>query len=254
MKRINTMIKRSTASPIPKTAIEQATTALQDLPEKPKEQWSLREAVNLMRDSINDALNKGYTYDEVAAMLTGQGVQINVQSLKYYLTRGKKEEKEGLLPTKTRKTRRPRAAKVADSAMSIVESESSTDTPLSLLQGADATETDAPAKPRRGRAAKSTTTAKTRTPRTPRSRSKAALTLTSSAPVESNINSASPADDQTDSGASGPGVEETNQTQRRSTTRSKTAAKSKPRTSTRAKTHSNHPRKTRQRKGTSPTE
>lgn len=100
------------AAQIQKTAIEQAATALQELPEKPKEQLSLREAVDLMRDSISAALDKGYNYEEVAKMLTAQGVEIRPSSLKYYLTRVKRAEaaKAGG-KTRKRTVRRPRTSK-----------------------------------------------------------------------------------------------------------------------------------------------
>lgn len=105
---------------VPKTAIEQATSTLQELPEKPKEELSLKEAIQSMRDSISAALSKGYSLDEVAEMLTDQGVSITSPSLKYYLTRGIKAEASVTGRGKTRRGGRPKKA-AAESAPASVE-------------------------------------------------------------------------------------------------------------------------------------
>lgn len=85
--------KRSPVSTtVPKDTLEQATSALQELPQKPKDIWSLREAIELLQDSITAALDKGYSHDEVAAMLTDRGVEINASSLKYYLSAAKRRK------------------------------------------------------------------------------------------------------------------------------------------------------------------
>lgn len=84
--------RTSLSTLVPKTAIEKATFTLQDLPEKPKEELSLKEAVQNMREVISSTLSKGYSLEEVAEMLTQQGVEITPPSLKYYLTRGIKAD------------------------------------------------------------------------------------------------------------------------------------------------------------------
>ncbi|NJO41141.1 MAG: hypothetical protein HC769_02850 [Cyanobacteria bacterium CRU_2_1] len=84
--------KRSSASAtVLKTAIEQASSTLRDLPEKPKDTWSLREAISLLHDSITTALDRGYNYDEVVGILADQGVEITAASLKRYLAAAKRE-------------------------------------------------------------------------------------------------------------------------------------------------------------------
>jgi hypothetical protein len=77
---------------ISKTAIENATATLQDLPEKPKENWSLREAVSLLQETISTALSKGYSYEEISKMLTSQGIEISASSLKSYLSAAKRQK------------------------------------------------------------------------------------------------------------------------------------------------------------------
>lgn len=250
---MNSASKRSTTSPIiPKSAIEQATTALQDLPEKPKEQWSLREAVNLMRDSINDALSKGYSYEEVAEMLTSQGVHINVQSLKYYLVRGKKEEREAL-PAKTKTSRRTKASKAEDSfglMESATESEDESDSEAQPSTETTLALSDFPKSTRR-RSTTRTESTKTRTPRTS-TRSKSIPTSTASDSITSADDFA--AADSLENGASAPESEAAPKpTRRPRTTTRQTAAKSKSRTSTRAKSSPTTP-KTRRKKGESSTD
>ncbi|HEY9639346.1 MAG TPA: hypothetical protein V6C57_02620 [Coleofasciculaceae cyanobacterium] len=80
------------ATAVSKSAIEQAGVLLTELPQKPKVSWSLREAVGLLQASIVIALNRGYTYEEVAALLGEQGINIAAPSLKRYLAAVKQEK------------------------------------------------------------------------------------------------------------------------------------------------------------------
>ncbi len=91
---------------VQQTAIQQATSLLEQLPEKPKEIWTLKEAIDLLQDSIIIALKRGYNYEEVAAMLADQGIEISVSSLKRYLASTKKEKAvaEALKPRRPRRT------------------------------------------------------------------------------------------------------------------------------------------------------
>ncbi|MCU0565381.1 MAG: hypothetical protein MUF49_02145 [Oculatellaceae cyanobacterium Prado106] len=99
---------------VPKLAIDQATSTLQDLPERPKESWSLREAVTILKDSITTALNRGYTYDEISSILASKGVGITASSLKRYLAAAKRQQGEG--GVKQTRTRRPRTLKASAAA------------------------------------------------------------------------------------------------------------------------------------------
>ena len=85
-----------TATLVSKAAISQASSTLMDLPDKPKEIWSLREAINALQDQIILALDRGYDYSEISTMLTQQGVEISSSTLKYYLSavrRGKNSKR-----------------------------------------------------------------------------------------------------------------------------------------------------------------
>ncbi|MCY7323663.1 MAG: hypothetical protein LH660_18120, partial [Phormidesmis sp. CAN_BIN36] len=75
-----------TSTLVPKDAISSASSILEDLPEKPKEIWSLREAIDLLKEPISAALDRGYSYAEVSKMLTEKGVEISPSTLKYYLS------------------------------------------------------------------------------------------------------------------------------------------------------------------------
>ena len=92
--------KRSTAAAnISQPAIHQVTSALESLPEKPKESWSLREAINQLQEPITIALARGYSYEEVTQLLADNGIAISVFSLKRYLSLSK-SQKEGAVPSK----------------------------------------------------------------------------------------------------------------------------------------------------------
>lgn len=109
--------KRSKASAVKQASIKDTNAFLESLPEKPKEDLSLREAVELMRDSVRGALAKGYTYQELAAMLTDQGIRISAFTLKNYVPSGRRrslKEQPAAKPVQ-RRTRKTAAAEVAPS-------------------------------------------------------------------------------------------------------------------------------------------
>ncbi len=93
-----------TSTLVSKGAISSASSILEGLPEKPKEIWSLREAIDLLKEPISAALDRGYSYAEVSKMLTEKGVEISPSTLKYYLSSARKE-KDGSKP-KTRRRRK----------------------------------------------------------------------------------------------------------------------------------------------------
>lgn len=99
--------------------LDQAVTTLKDLPEKPKEQLLLREAMEQLLDDVQAAFSKGYTHEEVAAILSQQGVEMTAPSLKYYVSRLNKQKNAttGAKPKRTRSagtTSRRKAAFAAD--------------------------------------------------------------------------------------------------------------------------------------------
>jgi hypothetical protein len=107
-----------TSTLVSKNAISQASTTLQDLPEKPKEIWSLREAINALKDQITLALDRGYSYPEISKMLSTQGVEISASTLKYYLSSVRREDGT---KTKRRRTSGKLTEKTLSKATAAVE-------------------------------------------------------------------------------------------------------------------------------------
>ena len=98
-KRLKTVI-------VKKESIDHAGAFLQQLPEKPKENLSLREAINQLRDQLKAALIKGYSYEDLAKMLTGKGIDISPSTLKNYVPSGKRQAAKELAMATAPKTRR----------------------------------------------------------------------------------------------------------------------------------------------------
>lgn len=152
---------------VEKSIIDYASNALQDLPTRAKEQLSLREAVEILHEPIIDALNKGYSYEDIAATLAGKGITIAPSSLKHYLSRSNRQRKAKSTEAPGRR-RRTTAPKIEDED-EVEEIEppmrSSKVTAISKRRGlADSEPEAAPEQPaRRGR--KKTTVTQTRSGR-----------------------------------------------------------------------------------------
>lgn len=97
--------RRRSSTLIPQIVIDQAQTDLQQLPEKPKEKLSLKEAIASLQDTITLALSRGYRYEEVAEILGQQGVNISPTSLKSYLSAAQKSSAPKSTGTRTRQPR-----------------------------------------------------------------------------------------------------------------------------------------------------
>lgn len=155
--------KRPKATAVNQASIEDTNTFLQSLPEKPKENLSLREAVEQMRDSVKAALAKGYTYQELAALLTEKGIKISAFTLKNYVPSGRRRSSKEQPPVKTvsRRGRKPKAeseASVSDSSESDSEPETTAvvsatapETTQASLEVAEEAIKTAPVKGGRGR-------------------------------------------------------------------------------------------------------
>jgi hypothetical protein len=97
--------KRPRASLVKQETVGHAISFLEELPEKTKEDLSLREAVGQMQEQIKAALDKGYNYDEIAKLLSEKGIRISALTLKNYAPSGRRQAGKG-------KAKRPR--KTAD--------------------------------------------------------------------------------------------------------------------------------------------
>ncbi|WP_205371045.1 hypothetical protein [Thermoleptolyngbya sp. PKUAC-SCTB121] len=80
----------------------QALTALPDTPPEPAKEWSIREAIALLQDVILAALDKGYSQEDVAALLNQAGIPVSPSSLRYYLTRLKQSAASRTAPVRSR--------------------------------------------------------------------------------------------------------------------------------------------------------
>jgi hypothetical protein len=99
--------RRSRAASIQKQAIDQVNVSLQELPEKPKDNLSLREAVNLLQDEIRSALAKGYSHEDLAAIFADQGIEISALTLKRYVSSGRNQgSKSKSMSGRTRRSRK----------------------------------------------------------------------------------------------------------------------------------------------------
>jgi hypothetical protein len=63
-------------------------------PTKPKQGMTLREVIIKSKATINKALKRGYTYEEIAAILTSEGISIKGATLKQYLTESKSKKRQ----------------------------------------------------------------------------------------------------------------------------------------------------------------
>jgi hypothetical protein len=83
--------KRPRVASINPSAVDDAASILDDLPEKEKESFSLREAVTELQEQIKSALAKGYSYEDVAELLAKKGIDISASTLKNYVPAGKRQ-------------------------------------------------------------------------------------------------------------------------------------------------------------------
>ncbi len=104
-----------TSTLVTKHSIQNAGSILGGLPEKPKEIWSLREAIDALKDEITLALDRGYTYPEISQMLTTRGVEISASTLKYYLSSVKRQDPNA----KPRRRRRTLGAGISAESLNL---------------------------------------------------------------------------------------------------------------------------------------
>ena len=164
---ISTTRRSPNATLVTKSAIDQASEALQDLPEKTKEKLSLREAVDVLRDHITAALDKGYSYEDIAVMLAKQGVSIAPSSLKHYLARSNRQLKAKGGGTQIK---RRRSSKNQDDESAIPAEQAELIPSLEVVAAAE----EAPKRGRRGSSKSAAAEPKTTTRSTSRTKSVAA--------------------------------------------------------------------------------
>ncbi len=63
------------------------------LPPKPKESMTLKEVILKSKMMINKALKRGYSYDEIAAILSEEGLSVKGKTIKQYLAETTKNKR-----------------------------------------------------------------------------------------------------------------------------------------------------------------
>jgi hypothetical protein len=140
---------RPKAVNVSKTAIDQVGSLLQDLSAKPREEMSLREAIDQLREPIRGALAKGYNYEDIVAILGEKGIATTAATVKRYISIGN---------TRKRKTRGS-AAKVDRTPTTLAEADEAPSTTRKKTAKTAPAEAE-PAKTTRGRKPASSSTSK----------------------------------------------------------------------------------------------
>jgi hypothetical protein len=86
-------------------AIESAAEELANLPEKPN--YSLQEAIKALRTPIAEALQRQYTFLEIAQILTNQGIAIKAAELSKYYSAAKPTPRQKYRRQSLRKAGKP---------------------------------------------------------------------------------------------------------------------------------------------------
>lgn len=119
------VLKRSRAKFVSKQTVDQMGISLQELPEKTPDTLSLRQTIERLREPIEAALAKGYSYDELVPMLAQQDINIQPSTLKrYVLSGGDRSTRKRASAGKT--TTRQSRKKSGDAASSIIPTEPQT--------------------------------------------------------------------------------------------------------------------------------
>jgi len=105
---------------------------------------SLREAMNRLRDPIQSALARGYSYDELVQLLAEKGIGISASTLKNYIPAGKRQSAKDKKPvsTRTRRTKVEGNGKV-DEHLALTEADS-----IAIAQFPEAPEVEATLAPK----------------------------------------------------------------------------------------------------------
>jgi hypothetical protein len=90
--------KPNTPSTIQLETVKQAEVFLQTLPEKQREYLSLRQAVKRLLVPLETAYVKGYSYEELAAILHDFGISISASTLRNYIPLARQQSPENLAP------------------------------------------------------------------------------------------------------------------------------------------------------------
>ena len=80
------MVKTKPNQKIHVDKLQTTLDKLGQLKEKPKEELTLRDSIDFLRDKLKSALKKGYSYQDLSEILAEQEIKISAATLKQYLT------------------------------------------------------------------------------------------------------------------------------------------------------------------------
>jgi transposase len=126
-------LRRPKTASVSRNAVTQANALLQDLPDKPKDKLSLREAVNQLQAHIREASAKGYSYEEIAQVLSDSGIEISASTLKNYLPSTRRVKEAAPAKARGRQSQSVQPDRIDQDATS--ESEQESDTPAKTTRG-----------------------------------------------------------------------------------------------------------------------
>jgi hypothetical protein len=80
------MVRTKPGQKIHVDTLNTALSKLEQLETKPKSELNLRESIFFLKDKLNSALKKGYSYQDLSEILSEQQILISAATLKQYLT------------------------------------------------------------------------------------------------------------------------------------------------------------------------
>ncbi|MEL7419595.1 MAG: hypothetical protein AAGK10_13610 [Cyanobacteria bacterium J06555_3] len=96
------MVRTKQGQKIHVDTLQTALEKLEQLKTKPKSELNLRESIFFLKDKLNSALKKGYSYQDLSEVLEEQDILISAATLKQYLTEmGKKKSRSRKKKSKT---------------------------------------------------------------------------------------------------------------------------------------------------------
>ncbi|MCC5600748.1 hypothetical protein [Nostoc favosum] len=87
------MVRTTPGQKIPIDKLQTTLGELEKLEEKVKEELSLRESIYFLREQLQSALKKGYSYQDLSELLEKQEIKVSAATLKQYLTEIQKEKR-----------------------------------------------------------------------------------------------------------------------------------------------------------------
>ncbi|MBW4566424.1 MAG: hypothetical protein KME32_36325 [Mojavia pulchra JT2-VF2] len=87
------MVRTKPGQKIPLEKVQTTLSELEKLEDKAKEELSLRESISFLREKLQSALKKGYSYQDLSLILAKQEIKISAATLKQYLTEIEREKR-----------------------------------------------------------------------------------------------------------------------------------------------------------------